>query len=175
MSQPGESRFQRILAHVWMIVVLAPTIAFSLAGVESWPWSPCSMFARYRHPGETWWRFSLRARGDGEDFKPIDLTAQGLRPTILWRHFFLHVYGSTDPHLPQGSFPDDTPAAFIARVGPWFSGIVTHAQQRHMPGSEKWSGLCLDLIEVAPDGSQRPPRTIGIYDIKSGEYRMVAQ
>ncbi len=159
------------LPHLWIALILAPLLVAGVMGIERWPWSACAMFARYRQPGEMRWRFYLLARPAEGEFAAVEPERYGLRPAQLWRLFFVHVYGSTDPQLPQGAFPHDTPAAFTARMGDWFAGLGMYLRQRGMPGSESWIEMRLDLASIDPAGAETSRRTIGIYSITSAIFR----
>ncbi len=165
---------RHLVAYCWIALTLGPILAHVVPGIERWPWSPCPMFSRYHQASDTRWNFIITTRtGDGE-FQPLELRAAGLLTVPFWRHFFVHVYGSTNPSLPQGGYPNDTPEAFSQRLGRWFTGVVTQARQRQVPGSTQWTELHLGLVELLPDGTRLPPRTIGRYDPATGTYvRMV--
>ncbi len=175
VSTPPASWRRYLLPHLWIALILTPLLIAGMAGIERWPWSACAMFARYRQPGETRWRFSLLARPSEGEFATIEPERYGLPPAQLWRQFFVHVYGSTDAHLPQGAFPDDTPAAFILRMENWFAGVCAHLQQRRMPGADDWAELRIDLASIDPTGAETSRRTIGIYTTASGLFRHISQ
>jgi len=171
VNAPLPSWRRYALPHLWIVLILAPLLVAGVAGIERWPWSACAMFARYRQPGELRWRFGLLARPADGEFAAMEPERYGLRPAQLWRLFFVHVYGSTDPHLPQGAIPNDTPAAFTARMQAWFAGLCIHLRQRGMPGADTWAELRLDLASIDPAGAETSRRIIGIYTTASGIFR----
>ena len=164
---------RRLFAYCCIVIVLAPIVVHGITGRERWPWSPCPMFARYRQAGETRWQFQIEARIQGQEPRPFEPGALGLPAFAFWRQFFVNVYGSTDPDLPQGSLPGDDPVAFANRMGRWFSAIISMARQQRFADADRWTELRLLLTAVAPDGSRQPPRTIGIHDVRSAVYTRI--
>lgn len=101
-----------------LIIALVGLQARAIIGpYEDWPFGSCAMFSYYAAPESELFTLQFVVELEaGSERRLNALQDIGLPDLSFQRLTFCGHYGSTDPRLPQGHFPDDTRDAFRRRM-----------------------------------------------------------
>lgn len=163
-------------------VVLGPNVVVVADGVEAWPWTCAPMFAESHHDDTAFYapRVVIETR-DGD--KPFSSRPLRISDWHFYRLLLVDAYGAMSPSSPFGHVPDDTPAAFEARLDAFFDSVVeNHGKPRKkqvLPAGAR--ALRLELQRVipgaapsasSPAASDSPAvHVVGRYDLATRTFR----
>lgn len=120
-------------------------------------------------------------RGKRKEIEEAPFSSRPLRiPDWHFQRLLLvKAYGAMSPSSPFGHFPDDTPAAFEARLDAFFDAVVEDPRgpdgkprkRRLLPAGART--LRLELARVIPASPEGAPlvHVVGRYDLKTRTFR----
>ena len=110
--------WHKIAVSILILTLLAFQLIAILGPFDDWPFASNSMFAFFRTPADPTYDLAIMVDDGTGSLRRLDPVKDlGLFNQDAFRRlFFGKWYGSSDPSFPQGKYPNDTPAAFAARM-----------------------------------------------------------
>jgi hypothetical protein len=169
----------KLLVSAFILTLLAFQLVAIIGPFDDWPFASNSMFAYYRVPGEPAYDIAILLEDETGQVRRLDPVRDlGVPSADSFRRLvFSRWYGSTDPAFPQGKYPDDSRAAFVARLTDLSRKIVNVIRRRN-PAAPAITAIKIDLRTMLPQGngwtSQRET-PIGHYSVASDQFSLVTQ
>jgi hypothetical protein len=158
----------RLRLLVVLVVVMAPNV-WAIAGPHQlWPYDSGPMFAVIIDDDARMHRFRFILEPSQQ---PLDLKAFRLSDRSFSRHFFAHVYGSTDERFPDKHMVADTPARFTARMTAFFADVVAHLRKtKRLPAGT--TAVRVDVERLRSHARKAPydVHVVGRYDIATQRF-----
>lgn len=167
----------KLLVSAFILILLTLQIVAIIGPFDDWPFASNSMFGFYRVPGEPTYDIVILLEDEMGNVRQLDAVKDlGVPSADSFRRLvFSRWYGSVEPFFPQGKYPDDSRAAFAARLTDLSRKIVSVVRRRN-PAASAITAVDIELRTMLSQSNvwvSQDRKPIGRYVVASDQFSLL--